>query len=91
VYLSVKGDREKALEKFRGEFQAPGHVPILATRGPNRRGHTELSIALAKMAGLTPSIVLAEMLDRGRSLTLEKAARIAEERGWPLVRGRSIV
>jgi 3,4-dihydroxy 2-butanone 4-phosphate synthase len=91
VSLLVGGHREEAVSKFRSEFQAPGHVPILATRGPGRRGHTELSIALARIAGLTPSIVLAEMLDRGGSLPLDKAARIAEEKGWPLVKGSHIL
>ena len=91
VSLVVEGHLEKALEKFRSEFQAPGHVPILATRGPKRRGHTELSIALARAAGMTPSIVLAEMLDKGQSLPLDKAVKMAEERGWPLVRGSDIL
>ena len=91
VNLVVEGRLERALEKFRSEFQAPGHVPILATRGPKRRGHTELSIALARAAGMAPSIVLAEMLDKGRSLPLDKAVKMAEEKGWPLIRGSDIL
>jgi 3,4-dihydroxy-2-butanone 4-phosphate synthase (EC 4.1.2.-) len=63
IYLS--GDREGARRKFREEFQAPGHVPILASRGLRPEGHTELSIALASLAGLEPAVVFAEMLDYG--------------------------
>ncbi len=81
-----------AREFFLENFQAPGHVPILASRGLRaRRGHTELSIALALLAGLRPSVAFAEMLDYRISLPLEKAKRISKETGWPLVSGGEIV
>ncbi|MFP3492486.1 MAG: 3,4-dihydroxy-2-butanone-4-phosphate synthase [Vulcanisaeta sp.] len=90
IYLS--GDREGARRKFREEFQAPGHVPILASRGLKaRRGHTELSIALASLAGLEPAVVFAEMLDYGRSLSLEKARDLSKGWGVPLVSGDEII
>ena len=83
---------EAAREYFLSNFQAPGHVPVLAARGLGvRRGHTELSIALALLAGLRPSVAFAEMLDYGVSLSLEKAKRISREEGWPLVSGDMIV
>ncbi len=81
-----------AEEMFYKEFMAPGHVPILLSRGlENRRGHTELSTTLALIAGLTPSIVLAEMLDKGESLSLEKALLYARENNIVIVDGKSII
>ncbi|MEB3847159.1 MAG: 3,4-dihydroxy-2-butanone-4-phosphate synthase [Desulfurococcales archaeon] len=81
-----------ARERFLSEFQAPGHVPVLASRRLwERQGHTELSIALARLAGLRPSVAFAEMLDYGVSLRIDKARKLAEEKGWPLVLGRDII
>ncbi|MFP3312668.1 MAG: 3,4-dihydroxy-2-butanone-4-phosphate synthase [Acidilobus sp.] len=92
VKAFLKGDREGARRKFLNEFQAPGHVPLLASRGLKaRRGHTELSIALTALAGLEPTTVFAEMLDRGPSLSLEKAKAIAEREGLALVSGREVI
>ncbi|MFN4045888.1 MAG: 3,4-dihydroxy-2-butanone-4-phosphate synthase [Acidilobaceae archaeon] len=92
VRLYYEGKPEKALEKFYSEFQAPGHVPILAARSlRERRGHTELAIALLKAAGLRPSAVFAEVLSKGRSATLEEARGIAARRKMPLVTGRDIL
>lgn len=77
---------------FLSEFQAPGHVPLLAARSlRERKGHTELSVSLSLIAGMKPSVVFAEMLDYGVSLSIDKARRIAEENGWPIVEGRVIV
>jgi len=90
--LVYEGNVEKAKQKFYEEFMAPGHVPILAERGLSiRRGHTELSLALARLAGVTPSAVLAEMLVKGRQLTYEEALQVSREYGYPLVRGDEIV
>lgn len=47
-------------------FRSPGHVHILRAADKlleERRGQTELSIAMAEMAGVTPAMVLCEMLD----------------------------
>ncbi len=92
VKLYYTGRVEEAREMFYREFQAPGHIPILAARSLNeRRGHTELSIALTRIAGLRPSIVLAEVLVRGRSASLDEARDIARSRGIPLVTGRDVI
>ncbi len=90
--LAWRGRVEDARRLFTEEFVAPGHVPILAARGlGERRGHTELAVSLAVLAGLTPALVLAEMLDKGAQLSLEKAREIAEARGIPLVSGDDIL
>ncbi len=83
---------DEAKKIFYSEFMAPGHVPILLSRGlDKRRGHTELSTTLALLAGLVPSIVLAEMLDKGESLSLEKAFQYAKRNGIVIIDGKSII
>ncbi len=89
-------DPPKALQDhFASTFLAPGHVPVLyASPGgvTERRGHTELSSALARMGRLTPSLALCEMLsDDGRSLSPSEARAYASARGLPFVEGRRIV
>jgi 3,4-dihydroxy 2-butanone 4-phosphate synthase len=78
------------VEDFSKGFRAPGHVPILiASRRllQERMGHTELCIYLAKLADITPAIVMCEMMDSGnhKALTIENARQYARERGIPLV------
>lgn len=90
--LVYEGSVEKAKQKFYEEFMAPGHVPILAERSLSvRRGHTELSLALARLAGVIPSVALVEMLAKGRQLTYEEAMRVSREYGYPLIRGDDII
>jgi 3,4-dihydroxy 2-butanone 4-phosphate synthase len=92
VEAAHRGDFESAARMLREEFVSPGHVPVLASRGlERRRGHTELAVSLALLAGLRPSVVLAEMLGERWSLSLEEARRVAEKRGIPLVRGDEVV
>lgn len=91
VELAVEGRIEEARTKFYSEFYAPGHVPVLLARGlGERRGHTELAVALAIMAGLKPSVVFAEMLGYGSSLDLRGAERVAQERNLVLLSGDEI-
>ena len=90
--LVLEGRVEEARRKLYEEFMSPGHVPILVGRSiEERRGHTELSLYLAALAGLTPSIALAEMLRKGGALTVEEASRVSREYGYPLVTSREIV
>lgn len=89
VYHGLIND---AKAKFEREFYAPGHVPILTSRGlVNRRGHTELTVALAMITGLVPSIVIAEMLNEGDSLPYEDAKRFAKNNGLLFIDGVDIV
>jgi 3,4-dihydroxy 2-butanone 4-phosphate synthase len=81
--------------RFRSAFISPGHVYlILAARGllDERKGHTELTISLARMAGLSESVTVCEMLgDSGGARSPDAARRYAEAHGWPFVEGRTIV
>ena len=47
-------------------------------------GLLELAVSLAKLAGLVPSVVFAEMLNEGSSISFNEAKRFAKERGLTL-------
>lgn len=92
VSLVWKNKVDDARRIFYEEFMAPGHVPILISRGlSKRRGHTELTVALSVLAGLEPSIVLAEMLSLGESMSLSEAEKYAEKEGLVLISGDEII
>jgi 3,4-dihydroxy 2-butanone 4-phosphate synthase len=81
---------------FAKEFRTPGHVPLLrAAEGllEQRRGQTELSVALAEMADITPVITICEMLDdeTGRALSKQDARRYAEKHGLVFIEGREVL
>ncbi|MHB8352628.1 MAG: 3,4-dihydroxy-2-butanone-4-phosphate synthase [Thermoplasmata archaeon] len=88
------GDRDLA-ERFREEFCSPGHIPLLYAAPrllTERKGHTELSISLARMAGLAESVTVCEMLgDSGGPRGPEAAERYAEAHGYLFLEGRSII
>ncbi len=78
------------IDYFSRNFRAPGHVPILIASKrllEDRMGHTELCVYLAKLADLTPAIVVCEMMDSAthRALTLDAARQYAGRLGIPLV------
>jgi len=88
----VRGAVDVGKKMFYGSFMSPGHVPILLSRGVGlRRGHTELSELLARLAGLTPATVIAEVLDEGTSMSLSSARRLAEKLGTVLVDGDTLL
>jgi len=78
------------------EFRSPGHVAILRASDNliyERVGQTELSVALAEMAGIAPAVAICEMLDdkTGRALSKSNAMKYAEEKDIPFVEGKDIV
>lgn len=78
------------VEEFSKGFRAPGHVPILIASKrllQDRMGHTELCVYLAKLANISPAIVMCEMMDSSthRALSLEDAKKYAGRMGIPLV------
>jgi len=86
------GRIEEGRNQFYEEFVSPGHVPILIGRTlAERRGHTELSLALAVLAELLPSVVLVELLDRGISLSAAKARELALKLNTVLVEADEII
>lgn len=88
--------KEGSKTDFKNQFRFPGHVPILkGAEGllKNRKGHTELSMALAEKADIDKTMVVCEMLDdeTGRALSLADAQELGDEREIPLVRGQKII
>jgi 3,4-dihydroxy 2-butanone 4-phosphate synthase len=83
-------------EEFHRLFRTPGHCAILrAAEGllDVRYGQTELSIALAGFAGVTPAVTICEMLDdeTGYALPKEEAARYARQHGLPFIEGSEVL
>lgn len=81
---------------FGDEFRTPGHVALLrAAEGlvDERRGQTELSIALARMAGIAPAMVVCEMLDdtNGKALSKEDSKEYGKEHGLVFLEGQEII
>ena len=81
---------------FGAHFRAPGHETLL--RGSEglltkRQGHTEMSIALTKMAGLTPVAVCCEMMDdlTGNSLPTTEVEKYAEKEGLLFLSGEEVI
>ena len=76
-------------EEFMEEFYSPGHIFLLIGRGiENRRGHTELTLELARRAGLSGAMVLCEMLGSGKALSKEDAKEYAEKNNFGFCEGR---
>ena len=83
------------VEEFGNNFRAPGHVPILiGSKGmiQERTGHTELCLYLSHLAGLTPAVVICEMLDSDthNALSSEKAKEYAGRSAIPFVESSQI-
>lgn len=81
---------------FGKEFRSPGHVALLRAASAlldERRGQTELSIRLAVMAGINPSMVVCEMLDdnTGNALSKEDAIRYSRRYNIPFIEGKDIL
>lgn len=81
---------------FGRDFRSPGHVALLRAASGllrERRGQTELSIALAFKAGINPSMVVCEMLDErtGKALPKEDAKKYAATHNMPFVEGKDVL
>jgi 3,4-dihydroxy 2-butanone 4-phosphate synthase len=80
---------------FGHEFRSPGHVALLRAAAGllrERRGQTELSIELAVRAGVSPSMVVCEMLDdkTGKALSKEDARKYSIAHNIPFVEGKDL-
>ncbi|MDG1525983.1 MAG: 3,4-dihydroxy-2-butanone-4-phosphate synthase [Candidatus Thalassarchaeaceae archaeon] len=85
-----------AMTALGNEFRTPGHIP-LCREAPGgletRQGHTELAVAIARLAGLAPCTIGAEMLqpDGDRALSVKDARAYAEKYGIPMLTGEDIM
>ena len=71
-----------------GDFVRPGHLfPLLAKEGGvlRRAGHTEATVDLARMAGLTPAGVICEITDGVDMARGERLQAVATKFGLPIV------
>ncbi|ABR55083.1 3,4-dihydroxy-2-butanone 4-phosphate synthase [Methanococcus vannielii SB] len=80
---------------FGKEFRCPGHVALLrATKGlvTKRQGHTEMTVALAEMAGLTPITTICEMMgDNGKALSKDLVKKYSEENNFVTINGKELI
>ena len=89
--------RQRAVgpEGFAERFRAPGHVHLLRAAPDllaDRRGHTELGVALAEAAGVAPAVVVCEMLDEADGALSPTAARAyADRNGLVYVEGSDLL
>ncbi len=78
-----------------GDLLRPGHVfPLAAHPGGlmSRRGHTEGSVALARMAGYGPAAVLCELMNPDGTMMRGAAlAAFARSHGFPLLTIQDLV
>ena len=95
VKAIVTMDPSSAIKRFGKEFRSPGHVPIcVATENllNERKGHTELVVALLQMARLVPVGSGCEIMgDSGKALSKEDARRYAKQNGLTFLEGKDIV
>ena len=95
LYSELSKD-DDALEMLGKEFRTPGHIPVCreSEGGLSRRqGHTELAVGLARLAGMTPVVIGAEMLqpDGDLALPVDDARVWANERGIPFLTGKELM
>lgn len=91
-----KGSSADKKDIFNSSFRTPGHVPVLiASEGllASRLGHTEMSVYLATLAGLSPITAICEMLDSEtyEALSADKAKRYAMQNAIPYFDGSALV
>ncbi len=88
----MNGNSGEGIEEFASSFRSPGHVPLLiASKGllVERRGHTEMAIRLAEVAGIAPAVAICEMLDSSTytALSLDKAYKYARVNELCIIEG----
>lgn len=88
IALENPGEARKVFWK---NFYMPGHVPVLGGRLGARWGHTELSLLLAKAAGIPPAVAIIEVLgDYEEAMPLQEARQLASTLGIPIVTGDEV-
>ncbi len=97
LFEEVKGKNQaEAIKALGNEFRTPGHIPM-CREAPNgllcRRGHTELSVSVARLAGVSPVVIGAEMLqpDGDAALSVENAWEYAKKHNIPMVTGSDLL
>jgi 3,4-dihydroxy 2-butanone 4-phosphate synthase / GTP cyclohydrolase II len=76
------------------DLARPGHLfPLVAKDGGvlRRAGHTEATVDLARLAGLTPAGILCEVLDGTGVASRDRLHAISREHGLPIVSIESLI
>lgn len=92
----VKKSLNGGVSNFHEVFRTPGHCALLRAADrllDQRKGQTELSIALAEMAGIPPVVTVCEMLDdeSGLALSKEDAKRYAKQHNLVFIEGSEVL
>lgn len=94
----AEGGKAAAARRLGEEFHSPGHIFLCMENGRGlaaRRGHTELSVALARHAGVQPLMVGCVMLnnegDDYGALSPERARAWARKNDVPFLEGKDII
>lgn len=91
---SISG--EEAFKELGKEFRTPGHIPV-CRESPGglktRQGHTELAVAIARLAGQVPATIGAEMLqpDGDGALSIKDARTYAAKHNIPMITGDDLL
>ncbi|HIP84855.1 MAG TPA: 3,4-dihydroxy-2-butanone-4-phosphate synthase [Methanothermococcus okinawensis] len=87
--------KERRFKDFGKEFRSPGHVTLLrAAEGlvKSRRGHTEMTVALAELANITPVTTICEMMgEDGYAMDKSEARRYAEKHNLVFLNGEDVI
>jgi 3,4-dihydroxy 2-butanone 4-phosphate synthase len=90
-----EGAADPAALSFADTFRSPGHVHLLraAPSLSERRGHTELAVALLAAAGRPPAGVVCEMLDgdSGGALSVADARAYADRHDLAFLEGADVL
>jgi len=87
---------EEAISALGLEFRTPGHIPVCreAPGGlSSRQGHTELAVAISRLAGLIPCTIGAEMLEPhgDGALGIDEARSYSDSHGIPMITGEQVL
>ena len=94
--LTAGVDQQQAIAALGAEYRTPGHIPV-CRESPGgfktRQGHTELAVAITRLAGGVACTIGAEMLqqDGDGALPVEDARAYGERHGIPFVTGADLL
>tara|TARA_Y100001970_G_scaffold294162_1_gene447763 strand:+ start:37422 stop:38153 length:732 start_codon:yes stop_codon:yes gene_type:complete len=94
--FEITAENSFALDLLGAEFRTPGHIPVCRESKGGlkvRQGHTELAVAMARLAGQVPATIGAEMLepDGDGALSVEDAKKYASEHNIPMITGADLL
>jgi 3,4-dihydroxy 2-butanone 4-phosphate synthase len=88
-------DNKAAMDELGKEFRSPGHVPLCVASKSllnERKGHTELVIALLQMADLIPAGSGCEIMgNNGTAMSKQDVIQYAEKNNLIFLEGKEII